>query len=195
MSPYITALATVVATCLASASLAQTAPATEAPATEAPAAPPTLETAAVGDVYLAETAAEWELRCTKIETGQGPCQVFQLLRDESGGEVAEFNMFEIPEGNAAAAGAVVVVPLETQLEAGLVIQVDENPARAYPFVFCNSYGCISRPGFTAEELGWMKAGSKAVLTIVPAMAPDTKVALTLSLEGFTAMIEKTKRAK
>jgi invasion protein IalB len=178
---------------LTSAAFAQdaAAPAAQTP----PPPPPTLETAKVGEVYLAETADPWELRCTKIETGQGPCQIFQLLRDSQGGEVAEFNMFEIPDGNQAAAGAVVVVPLESLLEPGLIMQIDDKEPRGYPYAFCNSYGCIARPGFTAEELGWMKAGSKAVLTLVPALAPDTKVQLTLSLKGFTAMIEKTKQAK
>ena len=176
---------------LASASMAQDA----ATPAEAPVAPPTLETAELGQVYLAEKSDPWELRCTKIETGQGPCQIFQLLRDDAGGEVAEFNMFEIPDGNEAAAGAVVVVPLETMLEPGLILQIDDNAPRGYPFSFCNSYGCIARPGFTEEELGWMKAGSQAVLTITPAMAPDTKVALTLSLKGFTAMVEKTKQGQ
>ena len=161
-------------------------------AQDAPKAPPTLETAAVGDIYLAEKTDTWELRCQKIETGQGPCQIFQLLRDEAGGAVAEFNMFEVPDGGNAAAGAMVVVPLETLLETGMIIQIDENEPKGYPFAYCNSYGCIARVGFTAEELAAMKAGSEAKVTIVPALAPETKVNLTLSLAGFTAMIEKTR---
>jgi invasion protein IalB len=153
---------------------------------------PTLETAQVGDVYLAEKSDPWELRCTKVEAGQGPCQVFQLLRDETGGAVAEFNMFAIPEGKEAVAGAVVVVPLETLLEAGLIIQVDDAPAKGYSFAYCTGYGCIARVGFTAEELDAMKAGTAAKLTIVPAKAKDVKVNLTLSLAGFTDLFEKTK---
>lgn len=160
-------------------------------AQDAPKEPPTLETAAVGDIYLAETSDPWELRCQKIETGQGPCQIFQLLRDESGGAVAEFNMFAIPGGSEAAAGAMVVVPLETLLETGLIIQIDDKEPKGYPFTYCNSYGCIARVGFTQEEFDAMKAGSAATVTIVPALSPDTKVNLTLSLSGFSDMIAKT----
>ncbi|MDZ7906035.1 MAG: invasion associated locus B family protein [Cypionkella sp.] len=152
---------------------------------------PTAETAKVGKMYLAETSEPWELRCTKVETGDTPCQMFQLLKDASGGDVAEFNIFKIPEGAKAAAGAVIVVPLETLLEAGLVMKVDENEARGYPFAFCNSYGCIARVGFTAEEVRWMKDGKAATISIVPALAPEARVDLTLSLKGFTAMYEKT----
>ena len=172
---------------IAGASLAQDA----APAK----AVPTLETAKVGEVYLAEKSDPWELRCTKIETGQGPCQIFQLLRDEQGGAVAEFNMFIIPDGKGAAAGAVIVVPLETLLEAGLIIQVDDAPAKGYSFAYCTGYGCIARVGFTPEELDAMKAGTAAKLTIVPAKAKDVKVNLQLSLSGFTDMFDKTKPAQ
>lgn len=171
---------------IAGASLAQDAAPTKAT--------PTLETAKVGEVYLAEKSDPWELRCTKIETGQGPCQIFQLLRDETGGAVAEFNMFVIPEGKDAVAGAVVVVPLETLLEAGLLIAVDDAPAKGYSFAYCTGYGCIARVGFTAEELDAMKAGSAASLTIVPAQIKDSKVTLTLSLAGFSDLIEKTQPA-
>jgi invasion protein IalB len=156
---------------------------------------PTLETAKVGEVYLVEKSDPWELRCTKIETGQGPCQIFQLLRDETGGAVAEFNMFVIPEGKDAVAGAVIVVPLETLLDAGLLIQVDDAPAKGYSFAYCTGYGCIARVGFTTEELDAMKAGTAATLTIVPAKAKDVKVNLTLSLASFSDMFDKTKPAQ
>ncbi len=182
-----TALACAFALMTAGASLAQDA----APAKAAP----TLETAKVGEVYLVEKSDPWELRCTKVETGQGPCQVFQLLLDETGGAVAEFNMFVIPEGKGAAAGAVVVVPLETLLEAGLLIKVDDTPAKGYSFAYCTSYGCIARVGFTAEELDAMKSGTAATLTIVPAKSKDVKVNLTLSLAGFTELFEKTRPAQ
>lgn len=194
IAPYkFIARAGILAAAFSSFSLAASAQEAAAP-TEAP-APLTAETAQVGQMYLAEAADPWELRCTKVETGEPPCQMFQLLRDETGGEVAEFNMFKIPEGNEAAAGAVVVVPLETMLSDGLVITVDENEPRAYPFAFCNSYGCISRVGLTVEELEWFKAGNEAILTIVPAVAPDQQVNLTLSLKGFSAMLDKTRPAQ
>lgn len=168
----------------AGASAAQDAP--------APPAAPTIDTATVGQVYLAETLDPWQLRCTKTENGADPCQIFQALLNADGGAVAEFNMFEIPDGAGASAGAVIVVPLETSLERGLIIQVDENEPRGYGFDFCNDYGCIVRAGFTPEELAAMKAGTNAVLSIVPMANQETPVKMTLSLAGFSAAIEKTK---
>ena len=146
----------------------------------------TPETAAVGDTYLAANFEDWAQRCIKTEDGSDPCQLYQLLKDESGGPVAEMSMFDLPEGAQAAAGATVVVPLETLLTANLQVTIDEGKAKIYPFTFCAQLGCVARIGFTAEEVDQFRKGAGAVLTIVPAVAPDQKVALSISLKGFTA---------
>jgi invasion protein IalB len=95
-------------------------------------------------------------------------------------------MFDLPEGAQAAAGATVVVPLETLLTANLQISIDGGKAKIYPFTFCAQIGCISRIGFTTEEVDQFRKGAGAVMTIVPAVAPDRRVNLTISLKGFTA---------
>ena len=103
-------------------------------------------------------------------------------------------MFALPEGNTAAAGATVIAPLETLLTAALQIAVDGGKPKLYPFTFCTRAGCIARIGFTAEEVAQLKAGAGAVMTIVPAVAPDQKVDLQVSLKGFTAGYEAVKAA-
>lgn len=160
-----------------------------APAAEAP-APLTKETAQIGQIYVASKSDPWETRCTKTDGAKDPCQLFQLLRDEKGGAVAEVNLFGVAPGGKAAAGAAVVAPLETLLSAGVVIQIDDKEAKVYPFAFCNSYGCVARIGFTAEELDMLKAGTAAKIAIVPAAAPENNVTLTMSLAGFTAGFEE-----
>lgn len=154
------------------------------------AAPLTKETAQLGQIYVASKSDPWETRCTKTEEAKDPCQLFQLLLDDKGGAVAEVNLFGVLPGGKAAAGAAVVVPLETLLASGVVIQIEDKDPKVYPFAFCNSYGCVSRIGFTAEELDQLKAGKSATITIVPAAAPENKVVLTMSLAGFTAGFEE-----
>ena len=56
--------------------------------------------------------------------------------------------------------------------------------------FCNPVGCYARMGLTPEDVNAFKRGSEAVITIVPALAPDQQVKLTLSLSGFTASYGK-----
>lgn len=188
-------------------------PADAAPATEnadtaptgdaaAPAGPETLDmgtpvdgqqtapadtTPRVGQPYIREEFGDWALRCLKAEEGQAdPCQLYQLLMDADGNAVAEFSTFPLPPGGQAAAGATIVVPLETLLTQNLRLTIDGGQPKTYPFTFCNPAGCVSRVGFTTEEVNQLKRGSQATLRLVPAAAPDEEVLLTVSLTGFTA---------
>lgn len=179
------------------------APATEAPAADAPAADAaadlnmgtevatdataTPEEAAVGTPYVREEFGDWALRCLKAEEGTAdPCQLYQLLNDDEGNSVAEISMFPLENGGQAAAGATIVVPLETLLSEQLQITVDGSSPRRYPFTFCNRAGCVARVGFTQAEVDQFKRGSAATLRMVPAAAPDQEVTLPISLSGFTA---------
>jgi invasion protein IalB len=180
-------------------------------ATDAPAEPATEETAApevggglslgqeveedgtvappedgVGSVYSAATHGDWDLRCVRAPDGSDPCQLYQLLKDQNGNAVAEISLFGLPGGKDPVAGATIIAPLETLLTENLRIQVDAAKAKAYPFTFCTREGCVSRVGLTAADVAAFKRGNKAVVTIIPAIAPDQKVTLEVSLKGFTA---------
>ena len=184
------------------------APTPAAPAADAPAAAPAADATAadaatdlslgategaadpngIGSSYTLAKFELWEQRCFKTESGIDPCQLYQLLKDSEGNSVAEITMFNLPDGTEgpAVAGASVVVPLETMLLNGVQLQIDTAKSKTYPFTFCTTAGCVSRVGFLAEEIEAMKKGAKATLTIVPALAPDQKVNLDVSLKGFTA---------
>jgi len=151
------------------------------------------ETAAgqkIGEPYTAETIGAWEMRCIKLEEGTDPCQMYQLLDDGEGAPVAEVSLFRLPSGGKAVAGATIIVPLETALAQQLTISVDGGNVRRYPYSFCNPVGCYVRMGLTADDLSSFKRGNEAKMTIVPALAPDQKVIVTMSLEGFTASYDK-----
>lgn len=194
------ALALLLALAAAPALAQETAPAEgAAPAEAAPAADGVLvdgdlamgvpiEGEGVGANYTAATFGAWEQRCVRTESGADPCQLYLLLRDADNNAVAEFTVFGLPEGaqGPAAAGATFIAPLETLLPAGVTLQIDAGAQKAYPFTFCTQIGCVSRLGFTAEEVAEFKAGANAVLTIVPFVAPDERVTLNASLSGFTA---------
>jgi invasion protein IalB len=170
-------------------------PAAEAPATgDALAAPGDLSLGTpagdgIGSQYVAASFEAWEQRCIRTEDGADPCQLYQLMNDDTGNPVAEISLFNLPEGGEAAAGATIVVPLETLLTANLRMSVDGGEAKVYPFSWCAQMGCIARVGFTEAEVGQFRAGAEARLTIVPVVAPDQEVTATLSLAGFTAGFE------
>lgn len=141
---------------------------------------------APGTTYIRDTYGAWELRCIKVKEGQKePCQLYQLLKDDSGNGVAEINLFNLPKGQKAAAGATIVTPLETLLTQQLTLAVDGGPTKRFPFTWCSSVGCFARIGFSNGDIAGFKRGSNATITIVPVAAPDQKVTLTVSLSGFT----------
>ena len=111
--------------------------------------------------------------------------MYQLMDDGQGAPVAEVSLFRLPAGGKAEAGATIVVPLETALPQQLTLSVDGGNARRYPYAFCNPVGCYARLGLTPDDVAAFKRGNEAVITIVPALAPDQKVELSLSLTGFT----------
>ncbi len=171
----------------AGAAFAQTATTTEAPATPPADALPLGEVVSgIGSTYTAETHGVWEVRCVRTEAGNDPCQLYQLLKDEGGNSIAEISLFNLPDGQAAAAGATIITPLETLLTQSLRLQIDTGAVKTYPFTWCAPMGCIARVGFTVEEIAQFKAGSSASLIVVPVAAPDKEVVVTVSLTGFTA---------
>ena len=144
----------------------------------------------VGSAYVRETFSDWELRCVVSPEGQpDPCQLFQLLLDEQGNPVAEFNLFDVPDEGDLVAGATIVTPLDTLLTGQLRMAVDSGQPRVYPFSFCQPVGCYVRLGLTANDIQSFRAGNEAIVAIVPLRAPDQLVPLSVSLSGFTAGFE------
>lgn len=170
---------------------------TETPATETPAAAVSADQVGemsmgeptdggVGSVYGIAEHGDWTVRCIKSGEATDPCELYQLLKDGNGNSVAEISLFHLPPGGEAVAGATIITPLETLLPQMITMKVDSGQSKRYPFTFCAVQGCVSRVGFTAAEIDGLKKGNKAELIIVPAVAPDEKVTLGLSLKGFTA---------
>jgi invasion protein IalB len=139
-----------------------------------------------GQIYVAEVHGDWEQRCAHNPNGDDPCQMYQLLKDTDGTPVAEINIVRLPEGSPAVAGASFVAPLETLLTEKLTIAIDSGGGKEYAFRVCTSQGCIAQLGFGPGDIAAMKAGNVATATIVPAIAPDQRVQLPISLTGFTA---------
>ena len=147
-----------------------------------------------GEPYINAEFGDWALRCIKAAEGEAdPCNLYQLLVSDEGASVAEFNIFQLPAGGQAVAGATLVVPLETLLTQQVTIAVDGQNARRYPFNFCNRAGCVARIGFTQAEIDEFKRGVQATVRIVPAAAPTQEVILAVSLTGFTAGYDNASR--
>ena len=171
------------------------APAADAPATPAPpdgismGTPdglPDQTSAAEGLIYLAAQFDAWEQRCVKTADGNDPCQLYQLVKDDTRNPVAEIIIFILAPGGPAVFGASITAPLETLLTANLRLAIDQNKGKLYPYSYCTTVGCVAKVGFTADELATLKKGKEVDLSIVPAAAPDKVVIAKISLKGFSA---------
>lgn len=146
-------------------------------------------------IYVREEHGDWEVRCLEAPEGQDdPCQLFQRLSDQNGNPTADVNVFDLPDGGEIVAGATILTPLQTLLTAQVTMSVDNGQPRRYPFSFCDASGCYARLGFTAEDVNRFRRGAAAKVIIVPALAPDQRAELTMSLSGFTAGYEAVKVA-
>lgn len=166
-------------------------PAAPADAT-APAAAPATQAApeGPGTPYVVKTEGDWTLRCFRTETGNDPCEIYQLLKDANGNNIADISIVTLPDGGQAVAGATIMTPLDTMLPPGVAIKIDTANPKAYPFMFCAPPGCFVRYGMTAAELDALKKGNTASIAVVPLSAPNQKVEVKMSLKGFTAAYDE-----
>ena len=142
------------------------------------------------ETYLRESSGDWQLECLRDASDEEPCQLFQEMKSPDGAPIATIRLFRLENAGEAEAGAVIAVPLETLLTAQLTMSVDGNAPRRYPFSLCDPLGCYARIGLRPEEITQFKRGAKAVISIVPFIAPDQRVNIDMSLNGFTAAYEK-----
>lgn len=142
----------------------------------------------IGQPYILESHGDWAVRCLRSEDAQDPCQMYQLIADGNGGNLAEFTLQPtLSDGaDAPAAIATIVAPLETLLMEGFIVQVDDNDARRYSFSYCNRGGCVVRVALTPEEVEEFRKGAEALVRLVPVASPDSPVVVPMSLSGFTA---------
>jgi invasion protein IalB len=140
----------------------------------------------VGEQYVKEQSGDWDITCLKTENGDDPCLMRQVLNGQEGQPIADITITKLPEGSAAIAGATVLVPLEVLLQAQIALSIDGAPGRRYNYHHCNPVGCLAQLGFTQGDVDAMKAGNKAVLSLVSVVAPTQLLELEVSLAGFTA---------
>lgn len=141
----------------------------------------------IGDTYVRDISGDWEIRCVKAPEGRkDPCHIYQLLKQANGNPIAEISIFALANPGEAVAGATIITPLETLLQKGLQISIDDGEPKIYPFSYCNAIGCHSRAGFTGPDLFSFERGKKATITIGALANPDAPVMIAMSLTGFTA---------
>lgn len=150
-----------------------------------PAAAVTKETAEIGQAYRT-TNGDWNVDCEKTVSGNDPCLMIQVLRDEADIAVMETEVTRVNSGSGSAAVMLIKTPLMTLLPEGVTLRIDGGDPARIPFFFCDSSVCLARANLRDQDVAAFKRGAKAELRIVPVAAPNQSVTVDMSLRGFTA---------
>ena len=143
-----------------------------------------------GEIYLAGTKGDWNVRCITGNPGEvDRCEIQQLLFIDENSPIADISIFKLPAGEIAVAAANVMVPLETLLTKKFRFSFSEESKKEFPFSFCNKNGCLVRMGLLEEDIESMKKGSSSEISITHISSPDSAINLSLSLDGFTAAFD------
>ena len=143
-----------------------------------------------GEIYLAGSKGDWNVRCITGNPGETDrCEIQQLLFLNENTPVADISIFKLPEGEVAVAAANIMVPLETLLTKKFQFAFSKEIVKEYPYSFCNQNGCLVRLGLLEEDVEAMKKGSSSKLSITHISNPETFINLDVSLTGFTAAFE------
>ena len=140
--------------------------------------------------YIKERIKDWNLKCIEPIDSIERCEANQIIFNQKQQPVAEISIFKLPKGQVAAAAATIIVPLETVLNEGLVLEVQDLAPKKYQFKFCNSIGCYSQIGLTNEELEALKSKGKASIFLKHLSSGDQQIIIPISLSGFTATFSK-----
>lgn len=132
---------------------------------------------------------DWTVRCDAPTAGSmaGPCYMVQDITAPTGeGRIAQVLVGHF--GPERLLGAVVFVPLGTRLPPGLLIGVDANDPRRFPYQLCSPNGCRAQIALDEAFLNELKAGVKAEAVFED--ANGRKLAVQISLRGFTAALDE-----
>ena len=140
--------------------------------------------------YIKERIKDWNLKCIEPIDSIERCEANQIIFNQKQQPVAEISIFKLPKGQIAAAAATIIVPLETALNEGLVLEMQDLEPKKYQFKFCNSIGCYSQIGLTIEELEALKSKGKASIFLKHLSSGDQQIIIPISLSGFTTTFSK-----
>lgn len=140
--------------------------------------------------YIKERIKDWNLKCIEPIDSIERCEANQIIFNQKQQPVAEISIFKLPKGQIAAAAATIIVPLETVLNEGLVLEMQDLEPKKYQFKFCNSIGCYSQIGLTIEELEALKSKGKASIFLKHLSSGDQQIVIPISLSGFTTTFSK-----
>jgi len=124
---------------------------------------------------------DWQRQCERLPAGGQSCHIVQqVFNPDTGALAMRVQVGFTPQRQPL---LLVTLPLGVALRPGIVMRDDGRGDWPVRFDVCTGDGCRAAEVLDADQLGAMKRGSKAVLTI--ADLGGRKIEVPLSLLGFT----------
>lgn len=144
-----------------------------------------------GASSLSETHGDWAVQCrlqpVKDEAPKPLCSLSQQQQDNKGSRVLAVELQPTADG----ASGALVMPFGLQLSKGVSLQIDEAKAgAAQAFSTCLPAGCIVPLNFGEAQLKALNSGK--ALNLVAEAVTGGEVKLSVSLEGFSAALNRVK---
>jgi invasion protein IalB len=139
-----------------------------------------------GASSLTETYQDWTVTC-QISDGAKICAMSQQQTRQDGQRILTMELRNSDDGVAS---GVLLLPFGLALDAGVKLQVKDGPSLPpLPFSTCLPVGCVVPLKLDADTIAAFRGGTSLSIA---ARAHDSnqEVALSLSLSGFTAALDR-----
>lgn len=139
-----------------------------------------------GASSLRETFQDWIVACVQNETKR--CALSQQQTQEKGQRVLGIEIQASPDGKTAT--GILVLPFGLALDAGVTLQIDDQPAQApLRFSTCLSGGCLVPLNFDDAFLSALRTG-ETLKTTAKAADSGQAISLSVSLKGFSVGFDR-----
>ncbi|HEY4202557.1 MAG TPA: invasion associated locus B family protein [Devosiaceae bacterium] len=151
-------------------------------------APAPASTLPGGASSLQETYQDWQVACEQQDTGKR-CAMLQQQSQQSGQRILAIQL--VADAGGKAATGTLVLPFGLALEAGVTLQIDDAAAQQpLRFNTCLPAGCVVPLTFAEGTLTALRGGT-ALKVNATASGTNQPVALSVSLKGFSAALDRT----
>ena len=127
---------------------------------------------------------DWRVACPAATTKDASCEMVTNLTDAKTKDVVA--RMSISRDAKQGQVLAMVLPLNTLLEQGIAIKLDNTDPKSYKFRTCTQSGCISVTPADDKAIDAIAAAQKVTLMSMSAVPGSARADTVVSLNGFKA---------
>lgn len=139
-----------------------------------------------GASSLRETYEDWTVNCVQKQGKH--CLLQHQQTQQNGQRILVIEV--VGSGDGKTATGTLVVPFGLALDAGVSLQIDEQPSKApVRFSTCLPAGCVVPVSFDDKFLAALRTGT-TLKTMAKAVNTNEPIAFSVPLKGFSAAFDR-----